>query len=268
MNRGPASVTPLWTSSWIPASPWGLWPGSCPPNNPDTSRCVMQLLLFHVGPMILLSSMACTVWDSLFWLPVERLHLDVSLDAQFWVSHWLVFSLVHHLSHKVRVQLTPLSHPPGVMLGVPPSLLASCWALIPANCGRAFLFALILWPSPQLSSLPSLPSGQSAVGTCRYLSTSVLSSPPSRSFSLWGSWNPEHSQMDFKRSWILWLGTMRLRVWSLALLSGLRIWCCRELWCRSQCGLGLALLWLWRRLVATAPIRPLAWEPPYAMVWP
>ena len=25
-----------------------------------------------------------------------------------------------------------------------------------------------------------------------------------------------------------------------------------------------ALLWLWRRLVATAPIRLLAWEPPYA----
>ena len=24
------------------------------------------------------------------------------------------------------------------------------------------------------------------------------------------------------------------------------------------------LPWLWRRLVATAPIRPLAWEPPYA----
>ena len=23
-------------------------------------------------------------------------------------------------------------------------------------------------------------------------------------------------------------------------------------------------LWLWRRLVATAPIQPLAWEPPYA----
>ena len=29
-------------------------------------------------------------------------------------------------------------------------------------------------------------------------------------------------------------------------------------------GLDLALLWLWRRLAATAPIRPLAWEPPYA----
>ena len=24
-------------------------------------------------------------------------------------------------------------------------------------------------------------------------------------------------------------------------------------------------MWLWRRLVATAPIRPLAWEPPYAV---
>jgi len=24
------------------------------------------------------------------------------------------------------------------------------------------------------------------------------------------------------------------------------------------------LLWLWRRLAATAPIQPLAWEPPYA----
>ena len=27
----------------------------------------------------------------------------------------------------------------------------------------------------------------------------------------------------------------------------------------------LALLWLWLWLAATAPIRPLAWEPPYAM---
>jgi len=29
-------------------------------------------------------------------------------------------------------------------------------------------------------------------------------------------------------------------------------------------GLDPALLWLWRRLVATALIQPLAWEPPYA----
>ena len=38
-----------------------------------------------------------------------------------------------------------------------------------------------------------------------------------------------------------------------------------------SCGIGhrhswdLAWLWLWRRLVATAPIGPLAWEPLYAM---
>ena len=36
-----------------------------------------------------------------------------------------------------------------------------------------------------------------------------------------------------------------------------------------SCGVGCSsdsmLLWLWRRLVATALIRPLAWEPPYAM---
>ena len=31
-----------------------------------------------------------------------------------------------------------------------------------------------------------------------------------------------------------------------------------------RCGLDPSLLWLWRRPVATAPIRPLAWEPPYA----
>ena len=29
-------------------------------------------------------------------------------------------------------------------------------------------------------------------------------------------------------------------------------------------GLDPALLWLWCRLVAIAPTRPLAWEPPYA----
>ena len=55
---------------------------------------------------------------------------------------------------------------------------------------------------------------------------------------------------------------MRLRVRSLALLSGSGV----AVSCSvgRRCGLGLALLWLWCRLVATAPIRPLAWEPPYA----
>ena len=42
---------------------------------------------------------------------------------------------------------------------------------------------------------------------------------------------------------------MRMQVWFLGLLSGLRICCCCELWCRS---------------VATALILPLAWEPPYS----
>ena len=46
------------------------------------------------------------------------------------------------------------------------------------------------------------------------------------------------------------LGTMRLQVRSLASLNGLRIWHCRELWCRPA---------------ATAPISPLAWEPAYAV---
>ena len=40
-----------------------------------------------------------------------------------------------------------------------------------------------------------------------------------------------------------------------------------------SCGVGCrrgsdpALLWLWCRQVATAPIGPLAWEPPYAAGW-
>ena len=44
--------------------------------------------------------------------------------------------------------------------------------------------------------------------------------------------------------------SMRMWVQSLVLLSTSGIWRCRELWCR---------------LVATAPIQPLAWEPPYAV---
>ena len=48
---------------------------------------------------------------------------------------------------------------------------------------------------------------------------------------------------------------------SLASLSGLRIQHCHEPWCRSQMLLGSGLLW--RRPAATAPIGPLAQEPPY-----
>ena len=32
-----------------------------------------------------------------------------------------------------------------------------------------------------------------------------------------------------------------------------------------RCSSNLTLLWLWCRLVATAPIRPLAWKPPHAV---
>ena len=54
---------------------------------------------------------------------------------------------------------------------------------------------------------------------------------------------------------------MRLQVRPLALLSGLRIRRCRA-GCRR--GSDPALLWFWHRPVATAPIQPLPWEPPYA----
>ena len=59
------------------------------------------------------------------------------------------------------------------------------------------------------------------------------------------------------------LGTMRLRVWSLASLSGSRICVLR---CRSQTRPDLAWLWLWLwcRPAATAPIGSLVWEPPHA----
>ena len=58
---------------------------------------------------------------------------------------------------------------------------------------------------------------------------------------------------------------MRLRVWCLPLLSGLTIRRCRELCVGRRHGSDPALLWLWCRPAATAPIGPLAWEPPYAV---
>ena len=61
---------------------------------------------------------------------------------------------------------------------------------------------------------------------------------------------------------------MGLQVRSLALLGGLRILCCHELWCRSQTRLGSCIavaLGVGHRPAATALIRPLVWELPYAM---
>ena len=61
------------------------------------------------------------------------------------------------------------------------------------------------------------------------------------------------------------LVTVRLRVRSLALLSGLKIRCCCELWCRSQRQLGshIAVAVAVARSAAVGSIPPLAWELPY-----
>ena len=56
---------------------------------------------------------------------------------------------------------------------------------------------------------------------------------------------------------------MRTWVRPLASLSGLRIWRCHELWCRSQTQLGSHVTVAVCRLAAAAPIGPLAWELPY-----
>ena len=60
------------------------------------------------------------------------------------------------------------------------------------------------------------------------------------------------------------LVSMRIRVRSLALLSGSGIGHCPELWCRSQMLLDPALQWLWCRQAAVAPVQPLAWKLPCA----
>ena len=58
---------------------------------------------------------------------------------------------------------------------------------------------------------------------------------------------------------------MRMRVQSLVSLSGLRIWRCHELWCRSQTWLGSWVVVAVAVMAAPDPIGLLAWEPLYAM---
>ena len=58
---------------------------------------------------------------------------------------------------------------------------------------------------------------------------------------------------------------MRMLVWSLASLRGLRIRHCCELWRRSPMWLDLAFLWLWLWPAAAAPIQPLVRALPYAV---
>ena len=62
---------------------------------------------------------------------------------------------------------------------------------------------------------------------------------------------------------------MRLQVRSLALLSGLRIRRCQELFLWAvvkvaECSSDPALLWPWRRPAAQLWLDPLAWDHPYA----
>ena len=59
-------------------------------------------------------------------------------------------------------------------------------------------------------------------------------------------------------------GTMRLQVQSLALLSGLRIWPCHELWYRSKTQLRPCVAVAVAVAGTVAPIRLLAWETPSA----
>ena len=69
------------------------------------------------------------------------------------------------------------------------------------------------------------------------------------SFYKWGNWDKKEFFVTSSRLWRaefpvvarrkqIRLGTMRLRVQSLASLSELRIRCCHELWCRSQTWFG------------------------------
>ena len=79
-------------------------------------------------------------------------------------------------------------------------------------------------------------------------------------FFCWGSQNYFYMQSVFKYTqwkfplWLSWykpkIVSIRIPDQSLALLHGLRIWCCHV---------------LWHRPAAVAPIQPLAWELPYAV---
>ena len=60
------------------------------------------------------------------------------------------------------------------------------------------------------------------------------------------------------------LVSVRTQVQSLLSFSGLRIQHSMSYGVGPRCSWDLALLWLWRRPAATAPIRFLTWEPPNA----
>ena len=104
-----------------------------------------------------------------------------------------------------------------------------------------------------------------------------------RTWEYYPEWNKseknKHQMISFvfiilkrkKQEFLLWLSSWRtqlvsikMRVGSLALLSGLRIQRCHELWCRSQISLGSHVDVAMVSPAATAPIQSLDWELPYA----
>ena len=62
-----------------------------------------------------------------------------------------------------------------------------------------------------------------------------------------------------------WLVSMRMWIWSLALLSRLKTWHCHKLRWRSQIHLGSIVAVALDNTSAAAPIRSLAWDLPYAL---
>jgi len=68
---------------------------------------------------------------------------------------------------------------------------------------------------------------------------------------------------------VQWVKNLTSILEDVGLIHSLAQWV-KDLGIDMNCGVGhgsgsdLALLWLWCRLAAAAPMRPLAWEPPYA----
>ena len=141
-----------------------------------------------------------------------------------------------------------------------PVACGSSWARDLIHATKVTWVATAAMPDP----LPSVPQGNSLwkplVGPRTYLALGDLKAQEyyGRGASLRVS-----SQISFPRACLLWFSRLRtllvsMRMWvqSLVLLSGLRIWCCCELWCRLQMWLDPMLLWLLCRPAAAAPIQP------------
>ena len=82
---------------------------------------------------------------------------------------------------------------------------------------------------------------------------------------VWGCLKSQHQGVPvIAQQKLIWLGTMKFQVWSLASLSGLGSSVAMSCGVGHRRGLDPALLQLWCRPAAVALIQPLAWELPYA----